>query len=124
MAMLHVGNGLSAGEHADVIRSVGEGAPHLVSVDHPLVAVAAGAATDVREIRTGFWLGERDGAEELAGQTLLTPFQVRGAFANYVDRLKADFKSIAACRTMFIHFSQTNKNFHIQRTFLLSRKLN
>ena len=35
-------------------------------------------------------------AEELAGQTLLTPFQVRGAFANYVDRLKADFKSIAA----------------------------
>jgi type I restriction enzyme M protein len=32
----------------------------------------------------------------LAGQNLLTPFQVRGAFANYVDRLKADFKSIAA----------------------------
>lgn len=32
----------------------------------------------------------------LAGQQLLTPFQVRGAFANYVDTLKADFKSIAA----------------------------
>ena len=32
----------------------------------------------------------------LAEQTLLTPFQVRGAFANYVDMLKADFKSIAA----------------------------
>ena len=32
----------------------------------------------------------------LAKQTLLTPFQVRGAFANYVDLLKADFKSIAA----------------------------
>ncbi|MET0109923.1 MAG: class I SAM-dependent DNA methyltransferase [Candidatus Thiodiazotropha sp.] len=30
------------------------------------------------------------------GRSLLTPFQVRGAFANYVDRLKADFKSIAA----------------------------
>lgn len=30
------------------------------------------------------------------GQSLLTPFQVRGAFANYVDMLKADFKSIAA----------------------------
>jgi type I restriction enzyme M protein len=32
----------------------------------------------------------------LADQKLLTPFQVRGAFANYVDSLKADFKSIAA----------------------------
>jgi len=32
----------------------------------------------------------------LADQNLLTPFQVRGAFANYVDVLKADFKSIAA----------------------------
>jgi type I restriction enzyme M protein len=32
----------------------------------------------------------------LADQNLLTPFQVRGAFANYVDMLKADFKSIAA----------------------------
>lgn len=35
-------------------------------------------------------------ATELAGQNLLTPSQVRGAFANYVDCLKADFKSIAA----------------------------
>lgn len=35
-------------------------------------------------------------AEELAGQELLTASQVRGAFANYVDVLKADFKSIAA----------------------------
>ena len=30
------------------------------------------------------------------GQDLLTPYQVRGAFANYVNLLKADFKSIAA----------------------------
>lgn len=34
--------------------------------------------------------------QAFAGQNLLTPFQVRGAFATYVDRLKADFKSIAA----------------------------
>jgi type I restriction enzyme M protein len=34
--------------------------------------------------------------QALAGQSLLTSFQVRGAFANYVDILKADFKSIAA----------------------------
>lgn len=34
--------------------------------------------------------------QALSEQNLLTPFQVRGAFANYVDMLKADFKSIAA----------------------------
>ncbi|WP_333614378.1 type I restriction-modification system subunit M [Psychrobacter sp.] len=34
--------------------------------------------------------------KELANQDLLTTFQVRGAFAKYVDELKADFKSIAA----------------------------
>jgi len=34
--------------------------------------------------------------QKLADQTLLTPSQVRGAFAKYVDHLKADFKSIAA----------------------------
>ena len=32
----------------------------------------------------------------LGDQQLLTPFQVRGAFANYMDVLKADFQSIAA----------------------------
>src|SRR5690606_16058024 len=32
----------------------------------------------------------------LNNQTLLNPYQVRGAFANYVGQLKADFKSIAA----------------------------
>jgi type I restriction enzyme M protein len=31
-----------------------------------------------------------------AQQNLLTPFQIRGAFANYINELKADFKSIAA----------------------------
>ncbi len=35
-------------------------------------------------------------ADELVEQQLLTPSQVRGAFANYIDTLKADFKSIAA----------------------------
>jgi len=35
-------------------------------------------------------------AEAFSKQDLLTPFQVRGAFANYVNLLKADFKSIAA----------------------------
>jgi type I restriction enzyme M protein len=34
--------------------------------------------------------------QALADQQLLTPFQVRGAFANYMVTLKADFKSIAA----------------------------
>jgi type I restriction enzyme M protein len=35
-------------------------------------------------------------AREFSDQDLLTPFQIRGAFANYVNILKADFKSIAA----------------------------
>lgn len=34
-----------------------------------------------------------EGAHE---QTLLTPYQIRGAFANYINQLKADLKSIAA----------------------------
>ena len=34
--------------------------------------------------------------EAFAGQTLLTDHQIRGAFARYVDELKADLKSIAA----------------------------
>ncbi len=34
--------------------------------------------------------------QALTGQDLLTGYQVRGAFANYVNILKADFKSIAA----------------------------
>jgi type I restriction enzyme M protein len=37
-----------------------------------------------------------DISKALAGQTLLTEHQVRGAFARYADDLKADLKSIAA----------------------------
>jgi type I restriction enzyme M protein len=35
-------------------------------------------------------------AETFAGQGLLTDHQIRGAFARYIDELKADLKSIAA----------------------------
>ncbi|MDP4028988.1 MAG: N-6 DNA methylase [Gallionella sp.] len=35
-------------------------------------------------------------ADVFKKQNLLSPYQVRGAFANYVNQLKADFKSIAA----------------------------
>lgn len=35
-------------------------------------------------------------AKELLNQNLLSAYQVRGAFANYIAMLKADFKSIAA----------------------------
>ena len=57
---------LCAAEHRDVVRAVGEGAPHLVAVDHPVVAVPARAAADVRKVGAGFRLGEGDRAEELA----------------------------------------------------------
>ncbi|WP_072619876.1 type I restriction-modification system subunit M [Spirulina major] len=48
---------------------------------------------NVYTLRSGL-LGSIEAA--LVDQQLLTAFQVRGAFANYVDVLKADFKSIAA----------------------------
>ena len=35
-------------------------------------------------------------ADTFKNQTLLSPYQVRGAFANYINQLKADLKSIAA----------------------------
>ena len=35
-------------------------------------------------------------AETFKNQKLLSPYQIRGAFANYVNQLKADLKSIAA----------------------------
>lgn len=35
-------------------------------------------------------------AETFKNQDLLSPYQVRGAFANYINQLKADLKSIAA----------------------------
>jgi len=40
--------------------------------------------------------GEGNTVEQPHEQTLLSPYQVRGAFANYVNQLKADLKSIAA----------------------------
>jgi type I restriction enzyme M protein len=40
--------------------------------------------------------GEGNTVEGAHEQTLLTPYQIRGAFANYVNQLKADLKSIAA----------------------------
>ncbi len=40
--------------------------------------------------------GEGTTVKEVHEQSLLTPYQIRGAFANYINQLKADFKSIAA----------------------------
>jgi type I restriction enzyme M protein len=52
-----------------------------------------GKARNVEVMRSAL-LGSIEQA--LQHQSLLTPFQVRGAFAGWVDMLKADFKSIAA----------------------------
>lgn len=67
----------------------------------PIVeALAPDAANQAARSRSNVYVmrSELLGSIEqaLADQPLLTPFQVRGAFANYVDLLKADFKSIAA----------------------------
>lgn len=56
-------------------------------------AAGQAARRNVYTLRSGLL---RSIEAALADQQLLTPFQVRGAFANYVDVLKADYKSIAA----------------------------
>lgn len=57
------------------------------------LAPAKGKQGNVYELRSALL---KDIAGAFAGQTLLTEHQVRGAFARYVDDLKADLKSIAA----------------------------
>lgn len=64
----------------------------------PLVEALApdaggGQAGNVYALRRALLAGI---ADTFRHQTLLSPYQVRGAFANYVNQLKADFKSIAA----------------------------
>ena len=59
----------------------------------PDAANQQGKARNVEVMRSAL-LGSIERA--LQHQGLLTPFQVRGAFAGWVDMLKADFKSIAA----------------------------
>jgi type I restriction enzyme M protein len=65
----------------------------LVSALAPDPANQTGSSGNVYQMRRGLLSSIE---QALANQNLLTPFQVRGAFANYVDLLKADFKSIAA----------------------------
>ena len=65
----------------------------LVSALAPDPANQKATSGNVYQMRSGLLSSIE---QALANQNLLTPFQVRGAFANYVDLLKADFKSIAA----------------------------
>jgi type I restriction enzyme M protein len=53
----------------------------------------SGHAGNVYALRRILLAGIADTFED---QNLLSPYQVRGAFANYIDQLKADLKSIAA----------------------------
>src|SRR5262249_13063506 len=57
---------VDAAEDADVVGAVGEGAPVFRAVQHPLVALAPGAALHAGEVRAGARLGERGGAQVLA----------------------------------------------------------
>ncbi len=66
----------------------------------PMVEALAPDPANQHENSGNVYLMRRSLLKSIAGmmaaQELLTLFQVRGAFANYVNRLKADFKSIAA----------------------------
>lgn len=59
----------------------------------PADAAAGGRGGNVYALRRAL-VGDIDSA--FADQTLLTPFQIRGAMARYVDGLKTDLKSVAA----------------------------
>jgi hypothetical protein len=48
---------IGTAQHEDPLRPVRERRPHLLSVEHPFVAVALGAGLHVREIGTGVGLG-------------------------------------------------------------------
>jgi type I restriction enzyme M protein len=58
-----------------------------------MLASGNGRADNVYALRRGLM---ESIAESLAGETLLNPFQIRGAMARYVDSLKIDLKSVAA----------------------------
>jgi hypothetical protein len=55
-----------ARDQHDVVGAVGEGAPVLVAVDHPGIAVLAGAARDVAQVRADIGFGHGGRAQELA----------------------------------------------------------
>lgn len=58
-----------------------------------MLASGNGQADNVYALRRGLM---ENIAESFAGETLLNPFQIRGAMARYVDGLKTDLKSVAA----------------------------
>jgi type I restriction enzyme M protein len=58
-----------------------------------MLASGNGQADNVYALRRGLM---ESIAESFAGETLLNPFQIRGAMARYVDGLKVDLKSVAA----------------------------
>lgn len=77
----------------DTLASWWQSNVHLVQALAPDPGNQSGNSGNVYQMRSSL-LNSIEQA--LAHQNLLTSFQVRGAFANYVDLLKADFKSIAA----------------------------
>ena len=58
-----------------------------------MLASGNGRADNVYALRRGLM---ENIAESFAGETLLNPFQIRGAMARYIDGLKTDLKSVAA----------------------------
>jgi hypothetical protein len=69
------GIGVGAGQQEDVVGELGLGGPHLLAVDHPLVAVEFGPGLERGQVAAGVGLGEPlapgDGPVEDAGDELL-----------------------------------------------------
>ena len=69
MSLVLIGRG--AGEENDVVGLIGERAPHLRAVDDPATVLGTGGlAPNVGDIRSGFSLGQGEGAQVLTGGDL------------------------------------------------------
>src|ERR1700730_12707164 len=67
MSSRSIDHGLRPGEQRDVVSTIGERAPHLRSVDHPVVAVTAGIAAKAGYVGASLRLGQCEGPQKVSG---------------------------------------------------------
>ena len=90
--------GVGAGQQEDVVGVVRLGRPHLLPVDHPLVAVELGPGLEAGQVRTGVRLAEslaprdlalQDARDELLLLLLRAPLQERRADQGVAEEVGA-----------------------------------
>ena len=90
--------GVGAGQQEDVVGVLGLGRPHLLPVDHPLVAVELGPRLEAGQVRAGVGLAEalaprdlalQDARDELLLLLLGAPLQDRRADQGVAEEVGA-----------------------------------